>query len=840
MKRAIPIRFFDEISFKRRQASKFPNRIWRRFLHGIVGLALTMFLADSGSAQVPATPLQPIPTVVSGSVITQTVGGLSITVDSRWLDGSGYRPIRISVTPAANVLSDRDLLIRVTTERYYNFGDPLIVTEQYLSVPSVAPAGQAIKTSVSVPPSHLGTDFSIEIIDPSTPKGTVFKQQQIKGVTSRLGMNGLDVVLSKYPHILIVGNALPNTSAITAILPPLQGYPGVSYPAYQGNVPPAAVPQGATVMPDGTVVMPDDSIIPNNAENTPQDESPDASSPRNGATAGQNTAPKIPNIPLPSAIAVLPADLPERWIDYSSLDVVCLSIDQLADLAQKRPAAYRAILDWTRAGGNLWICGLSGTEGPWDRLPDLDKLLFSAAAGDMSESKVDESGWRRPADDDAILVPQSNDSNMNPSASAAATVAEADRPPEKNPAAKTASPRPVQPMLLSEYGMGTVTSIASANPFAGDAKWTVRDWARLLHEIGVGRWQWNIRHGMNVGQINNDFWNFLIPGVGLAPVRTFQVFITLFVLGIGPVNYWLLRRRKRLHLMVLTVPLSAGVVTGLLFGYALVADGLGVRVRARSVTRLDAQNGQAVTWTRLSYYAGIAPSKGLTFSSRTAVYPILDKEVLDYYNSVRKKMTWEDDQRLVNGWLDARTPTQYLTVRSGPSACRLNIDQSSDPNALPTIENHLGAAIDRLAICGRDGKYYYAENVGEGAKVHARKTTAKEIRSWLNKCRFDNQPVYPSGGDPRDWNRSSFTNRRSYYYSNFSNSDAVELAGSRLERTMDRLTGNDGQSTMAFSENMPLLAQGSYVALLSRMPDVELGTDSAREEASFHVIVGEW
>ena len=36
-----------------------------------------------------------------------------------------------------------------------------------------------------------------------------------------------------------------------------------------------------------------------------------------------------------------------------------------------------------------------------------------------------------------------------------------------------------------------------------------------------------------------------------------EVLVALFVLAIGPANYFLLRKRKRLHLLIVTVPLSA-------------------------------------------------------------------------------------------------------------------------------------------------------------------------------------------------------------------------------------------------------------------------------------------
>ncbi len=63
--------------------------------------------------------------------------------------------------------------------------------------------------------------------------------------------------------------------------------------------------------------------------------------------------------------------------------------------------------------------------------------------------------------------------------------------------------------------------------------------------------------GISLHEPNNDFWNFLIPGVGLVPVFQFQMLITLFMISPGPVNYYLLRHWGKLNLTVLTVPIGA-------------------------------------------------------------------------------------------------------------------------------------------------------------------------------------------------------------------------------------------------------------------------------------------
>ncbi len=70
-------------------------------------------------------------------------------------------------------------------------------------------------------------------------------------------------------------------------------------------------------------------------------------------------------------------DFSDQWINYSGFDIVCLSREQLAALGESRPAAFRALVAWTAAGGNLWVYGL-GSE--WQHLPELEET--SRSAGD--------------------------------------------------------------------------------------------------------------------------------------------------------------------------------------------------------------------------------------------------------------------------------------------------------------------------------------------------------------------------------------------------------------------------------------------------------------------------
>src|SRR5262249_52995300 len=147
---------------------------------------------------------------------------------------------------------------------------------------------------------------------------------------------------------------------------------------------------------------------------------------------------------------------------------------------------------------------------------------------------------------------------------------------------------------------------------------------------------------------------------------------TLFVIVLGPVNYYVLRRFGKLNLTVLTVPVGALLAAAALLLYALVEDGLSVRARARSFTQLDQRNGEAACWSRLSFYAGLAPSGGLQFTEDTAVVPLTlqalanDEQatrVLDWLPSDRAKSDSPLEQHMTSGWLYSRTPTQFITAR---------------------------------------------------------------------------------------------------------------------------------------------------------------------------------
>ena len=79
-------------------------------------------------------------------------------------------------------------------------------------------------------------------------------------------------------------------------------------------------------------------------------------------------------------------------------------------------------------------------------------------------------------------------------------------------------------------------------------------------------------------KVSDDRWYFL-PRPALVPQQQRRVNQPLlFAVAIGPLNYWLLKRKNKLPMLLATVPIAAAVTTLLLFIYGIFADGFTVRI----------------------------------------------------------------------------------------------------------------------------------------------------------------------------------------------------------------------------------------------------------------------
>jgi hypothetical protein len=325
--------------------------------------------------------------------------------------------------------------------------------------------------------------------------------------------------------------------------------------------------------------------------------------------------------------------------------------------------------------------------------------------------------------------------------------------------------------------------------------------------------------------MNPEFYQFLIPGVGAVPVLAFLILISVFTLIIGPVNYFVVLRRRQLYLLVVTIPVIAFVTSCALFGYAMIADGFSVQSRLRSFTLLDQRTRRAVSFNRISLYAGLAPSAGLRFSPDTAVYPIWS----DDFGFESGTVVWTDVQALTAGWLHSRTMTQFETVAPRVERGRVEF-LARAPEEPPEAANGLEWAIDTLVVRDDAGRTYAGRNLPAGATVKLHPVTQEDLEG-LSALTRESPLKAPAGADGVGTSPFSRRNRSLWMYG-FGNRPTVSFSQSLLELGLHRLSFADREPQAGG------LAPRSYLATFRENPGLELGVERTIPTAGVHALLG--
>jgi hypothetical protein len=504
---------------------------------------------------------------------------------------------------------------------------------------------------------------------------------------------------------------------------------------------------------------------------------------------------------------VPPLMLPDRWIDYSGLDFVAISLD---DLERIPTATRQAMLGWVRTGGNLLVIdvkSIASESEKLNRLLELDRQAFEAGERWNSPNL----GTRTPVQ--IIEAMEYPGGGYGVSASGGVVIS------GETPAATTVQnpeyewANGAQAFQSRGYLLGSVTAFQE-NPFPG----TPHEWAWLLKELGSEQFQWTTRHGVSPRHGNKEFLHFLIAGISGVPVVAFLVLITIFSIVIGPMNYFFLTKRKRLYLLVITIPAIALLTSVSLFGYSVVAHGFGTKSRIRSLTVVDQGSQTAVDCTRVSLYAGLAPSEGLQFSATTAVYPIWPDHDEQPFSS--GNVDWTNQQSLEVGFLKSRTRTQFYNVTQRDERGRLQFGPPVRGSL--KVDNGFETGLEQLLVRGTDGKLYYGRNIAAGSSATLKEAT-REVYSEITKVVRENQPGLPEkmseyNDSPRGFGYG-FRQREEVY---------TQFSKNQMERLMT------GTATSTESQ----LGKQSYFGFFAGNPGVEIGVENTSERDGLHALYG--
>lgn len=498
---------------------------------------------------------------------------------------------------------------------------------------------------------------------------------------------------------------------------------------------------------------------------------------------------------------VEPGMLPDRWIDYSGLDIVCIA---LAAFERLQPPVRAAILGWARTGGNLIIFDAPDDPATARKLAELAELPPATGAADA---------WKFPNASIRNEIPEVEVSAFSEGIEITETMS-----------AAPAGARPANSKFVWKGGdkafktrniMQGQLIVFAGNPFPG----TRHEWAWLLNSIGQWQFSWTRRHGMSARLPNNEFLEFLIPGISGVPVFAFLLLITVFSVVIGPVNYYYLARRKRLHLLVLSIPLIAVITSVSLFAYSVVAHGFGTKSRVRSITFVDQRLQKSVTMSRISLYSGLAPSDGLTFPQETAVYPIWPYVGGETFEA--GTVDWTRAQALRTGWIKSRTRTQFRTTTYSDQRERLQVKSQS---GRMEISNGFGLTLANLLVADAAGNVFFGENIAAGANAVLKPATADQIKAFHGTL-DGHRPRIPKQAGTAPYQRSA-TVATPY--------DEVPLSTSFGRSEME-------EALPTFElEGKVRLDPSTYFAILAEDPGVPVGMDGATEVTGIHLLLGRY
>lgn len=516
--------------------------------------------------------------------------------------------------------------------------------------------------------------------------------------------------------------------------------------------------------------------------------------------------------------------LPATWLGYCQLDIILVASPLLRRIQNEQPEQRAALDHWIAAGGNLWVYAAEESSGelfpgvrlqapPRSAVVTADRLQSSLdLSGENDTRPWDYSTWQGAYRTSSDVASYPRNRLETPTVTSRREVFEK---------LKQANHPLVEPQRTAEFrssvrhgtmGAGTVTTIAADDPFPG----SFLLWRSIQQMHDPNRLRWRQRNGVDVPSGNATYWSFLIESLGQPPVKAFILLNTLFVLAIGPFCYFFFRRRQRLYLLFFVAPAVAAIVTGSLFAYALVADGIRTRERTRTVTWIDPHSGYACSEIRHTYYAVFNRQDGLRFPRYALVLPVrgmplsTDPYSRDRDRSSGKRIRFTDRaQRFQGAFLPAREQVQYLTREPIRDSRCLRFDFTSEPTA-PTIENPFAFPIERLLVYDPQFQHWSATDIDPGSTAPLRRVPSQARDSFADVVLGDNMGPVPTLG--------SWSTRYSY------RRQAVGRELTRLDQVLNRWV----------KRGVP---QNCFIAVAGPPGDT-LAVDSAIVVDQVHVMLG--
>lgn len=196
------------------------------------------------------------------------------------------------------------------------------------------------------------------------------------------------------------------------------------------------------------------------------------------------------------------------------------------------------------------------------------------------------------------------------------------------------------------------------------------------------------------------------------------ILATLFFIIAGPVNYLHFKRKGRIRMLMISLPVISIAFCLLITIFFVAVQGFARKGGTISMTLVDEARASALTFGRHSLFSGLYPLGGFTFDSATSFFPTSEDE------RSQDNSTFEvlgNTQNLTSGLFKPSVDFHYATIT--PSGTKEKMIYMPNDK---TITNGFEASVESLVLVD-DLKYFAADNVGAGKPVALREIQAADI-----------------------------------------------------------------------------------------------------------------
>lgn len=608
--------------------------------------------------------------------------GFRLFVGSTWSNAEGYRgiPILIEDDALVDTTVDREFEIRVSWQRN-RWSSRSTIMDRSTTVKVTIPAGRISQKAYAFLPQSAGNeleDFGLNV--------QTFYQSRLIPELSRTSFDG------RYSTALAMPNATMNASI------------------FRGNEDDFGY---STMVVDSKIASLERRI---KGYFLKSDTSPTRVWRPANQRVTNSTVPFFKSRDMRQVLYLPPDEMPTTYLGLSCFRRIVLTWNEFKSLKANQPDTFAAVKDWTAAGGVLYVTQLQSvkkstnfaqnkpSESPANfkeqyrnRIRELEQVVEFKASEKDNYWRIPFSGFSQ--NKRVYLVDfQSFDS--------------LDGIARKSP-----------PEISRQYVAGEVIAVRQKlkGVYADlDAQNQYHDQELQTIDSLVGE---SIENPSGMA-------NFVIPGVGEPPANTFRILITLFFAIVGPLNYILLRRWKKLNLLLFTLPLCAGIACLSLLIYAFIADGVVTHGRAISYTKIDQDEGRLVSHSRQAIFNAYLTSEGYVFPTDTLAFPMISS----WPRSTADIAIENGVQRHRNGNIGTRSVSSFATHRSAETSSRLNITKT---DAGVSVENLLRTDIQLGVVADDDGKIYKITDLKNGKTAEFSEVTAEDVTKLFRQEMVD-------------------------------------------------------------------------------------------------------